>query len=80
MIALGNGVGPLAGGAFSQQMIWRWTFWLVVPLAALASEVVWLLLPKTNVEGDWKVKLESCPDCLSWCLDKYGCSCIASSQ
>jgi len=57
MIALGNGVGPLVGGAFSQQVMWRWTFWFVVPLAALAAGVVWLLLPKTNVAGDWKMKV-----------------------
>ncbi|KAF8440693.1 hypothetical protein BGX38DRAFT_1272943 [Terfezia claveryi] len=57
MIALGIEVGPLVGGAFSQQATWRWTFWLVVPLAALAAGIVWLLLPKTNVAGDWKVKV-----------------------
>lgn len=29
-IALGNGIGPLIGGAFSQSRAgWRWTFWYV---------------------------------------------------
>lgn len=29
-ISLGNGVGPLIGGAFSQsQAGWRWTFWYI---------------------------------------------------
>jgi MFS family permease len=57
-IALGNGVGPLIGGVFSEKVDWRWTFWFVVPLAIAAAIVVILLLPKPTVEGDWRVKLK----------------------
>lgn len=59
MIAVGNGCGPVIGGAFSQRGVggWRWTFWLVVPLAVGAAGVVGWLLPRARVEGDWRGKV-----------------------
>ncbi|OMP86190.1 putative transporter C3H1.06c [Diplodia seriata] len=47
-IALGNGVGPLIGGAFSQSAAgWRWTFWFVVPVTVLAGIAVFLVIPQS---------------------------------
>lgn len=56
-IALGNGVGPLIGGAFSETMTWRWTFWLPVILTVCATVVVIFMLPKATVEGSWREKV-----------------------
>ncbi|KAF2400585.1 putative MFS transporter [Trichodelitschia bisporula] len=57
-IALGNGVGPLIGGAFSQSAAtWRWAFWLIVPVTAVAGVTIFLTLPKTRVEGSVVEKL-----------------------
>ncbi|OJD40845.1 mfs transporter [Diplodia corticola] len=48
-IALGNGVGPLIGGAFSQSRAgWRWTFWFVVPVTVLAGIAVFLVIPQSQ--------------------------------
>ncbi|KAI1745723.1 putative efflux pump antibiotic resistance protein [Xylaria scruposa] len=34
--ALGNGLGPVIGGALSQTAGWRWAFWFVCPLCVVA--------------------------------------------
>lgn len=57
LIALGNGVGPIIGGAFSENVSWRWNFWLLVILTAFVTVVVVVMLPKSTVEGSWRQKL-----------------------
>ncbi|KAF9635211.1 putative vacuolar basic amino acid transporter 1 protein [Lasiodiplodia theobromae] len=48
-IALGNGIGPLIGGAFSQSRAgWRWTFWFVVPVTVIAGIAVFLATPQSQ--------------------------------
>ncbi|KAK2810804.1 hypothetical protein FQN50_002627 [Emmonsiellopsis sp. PD_5] len=57
-IALGNGVGPLIGGAFSQSSAtWRWTFWFVVPVTCVAAVAILVAVPKSKVEGSMKDKI-----------------------
>jgi MFS family permease len=56
-IALGNGMGPIVGGAFSEKATWRWSFWFVVPLSCVAMLVLLLLLPQPEVEAGWKGKI-----------------------
>ncbi|HXR61280.1 MAG TPA: MFS transporter, partial [Solirubrobacterales bacterium] len=41
---LGNAVGPLIGGVFTQELSWRWIFFLNVPIAAFAVGVTWFLV------------------------------------
>ncbi|KAK2746750.1 hypothetical protein FQN55_005477 [Onygenales sp. PD_40] len=57
-IALGNGVGPLIGGAFSESSAtWRWTFWFVVPVTCVAAAAILAAVPKSKVGGSMKDKI-----------------------
>jgi EmrB/QacA subfamily drug resistance transporter len=41
---LGNAVGPLLGGILTQELSWRWIFFLNVPIAAFAVGVTYFLV------------------------------------
>ena len=41
---LGNAVGPLIGGVLTQELSWRWIFFLNVPIAVFAVGVTWFLV------------------------------------
>ena len=62
MWALAGGIGPLLGGAFSQFVSWRWTYWINLPVSGIAFLLLFFFLdvhnPKTGMaEGiraiDW---------------------------
>jgi EmrB/QacA subfamily drug resistance transporter len=38
---LGNAIGPLVGGVFTDLLTWRWIFFLNVPIALFAIAVIW---------------------------------------
>jgi len=41
---IGNAVGPLLGGVLTQELSWRWIFFLNVPIAVFAVGVTYLLV------------------------------------
>lgn len=53
MWAFAGGVGPLLGGAFSQYVTWRWTYWINLPISGVAFVLLFFFLdvhnPKTRI-------------------------------
>ena len=41
---LGNALGPLIGGVLTEELSWRWIFFLNVPVSAFAVGVTWFLV------------------------------------
>ncbi|KAJ0421543.1 major facilitator superfamily domain-containing protein [Aspergillus carlsbadensis] len=55
--ALGNGLGPVVGGVLTERAGWRWAFWVIGPLAAVAIAFLVLVLPPSRNSsrgGVWK--------------------------
>jgi len=53
---LGNAIGPLIGGVLTQELSWRWIFFLNVPIAAFAVAVTWFLVHVEEPEaGDRRI-------------------------
>jgi EmrB/QacA subfamily drug resistance transporter len=48
---LGNAIGPLLGGVLTQELSWRWIFFLNVPIAIFAVVVTYLLVHVKEPEG-----------------------------
>lgn len=49
-------MGPTLGGYLTQVLSWRWTFFVNLPVGALALAGVWLLVPQTEKKerhADW---------------------------
>ncbi|KAF2460943.1 putative MFS transporter [Lineolata rhizophorae] len=60
--SVAGGLGPILGGAFTEFLSWRWTFWINLPISGAAFVLLWGFLdvhnPRTRfVEGvkaiDW---------------------------
>jgi EmrB/QacA subfamily drug resistance transporter len=51
---IGNALGPLLGGLLTDELSWRWIFFLNVPIAAFAVAVTWLKVhqPKPPDAGE----------------------------
>ena len=49
---LGNAVGPLIGGVLTQELSWRWIFFLNVPVSIFAVAITWFLVHVKEPESD----------------------------
>jgi EmrB/QacA subfamily drug resistance transporter len=47
---LGNAMGPLLGGVLTDELTWRWIFFLNVPISAFAVLVTWLKVHQPRPE------------------------------
>jgi EmrB/QacA subfamily drug resistance transporter len=47
---IGNALGPLLGGLLTDELSWRWIFFLNVPIAAFAVVVTWLKVHQPEPE------------------------------
>jgi EmrB/QacA subfamily drug resistance transporter len=49
---IGNALGPLIGGVLTDELSWRWIFFLNVPIAAFAVAVTMAKVPADSPEGE----------------------------
>lgn len=49
---LGNAIGPLVGGVLTQELSWRWIFFLNVPVSLFAITVTWFLVHVKEPESE----------------------------
>jgi EmrB/QacA subfamily drug resistance transporter len=49
---LGNAAGPLIGGVLTDELSWRWIFFLNVPVSLFAIAVTWLLVHVKEPDAD----------------------------
>ncbi|HEY6958483.1 MAG TPA: MDR family MFS transporter [Candidatus Limnocylindria bacterium] len=54
IFGLASIVGPVIGGYLTDNVGWRWVFYVNVPVGALAVAVVLLTLPRTKHSSSWR--------------------------
>ena len=58
-VAVGNGIGPLVGGAVTERASWKWCLWFIVPFIFCVMILLALVIPKSRVTGHSWTKIKS---------------------
>lgn len=43
--------GPILGGVMIQNFAWKWSFWVFIPIAAIALVCAWVFLPNYKIQS-----------------------------
>ena len=78
-VVMGPTIAPLLGGYVSEEYSWRWVFFILLPMAAMALVGLWLFvkekaIPDREAKLDWTgfLSLSLAVSCIQLMLDRGG--------